>query len=256
VSIEQAIASLKSAGLTLEEALISLVTHWPTSESQTSQTSSPSVRMDISRPERCGYPEVIYGAGKSTDQVLTGIQRLLDAGQIAFVTRVNKRLAKEIIKNFDAAEVNLSAKTVRIGTPDPNHTRGHVIVASAGTSDSPIAQEAVETLRWMNCHVELIQDIGVAGPQRLLAQVPRLRKADAIIVVAGMEGALPSVIAGWVSCPVVAVPTSRGYGANQEGMTALLTMLSSCASNIATVNIDSGFKGGYLAGLIAQRMHH
>lgn len=256
VSIEQAIASLKSAGMTLEEALISLVTHWPTSEPQTSQTSSPSVRMDIFRPERCGYPEVIYGAGKSTDQVLTGIQRLLDAGQIAFVTRVNKRLAKEIIKNFDAAEVNLSAKTARIGNPDPNQTRGHVIVASAGTSDSPIAQEAVETLRWMNCHVELIQDIGVAGPQRLLAQVPRLRKADAIIVVAGMEGALPSVIAGWVSCPVVAVPTSRGYGANQEGMTALLTMLSSCASNIATVNIDSGFKGGYLAGLIAQRMHH
>ena len=255
MDVRELVSGFKQAGLSLEEALSALVLQWGNDEGTQREdgTNAPSVRMDLLRPGRCGYPEVVYGSGKTVDQVLSAIQRLLDAGQIAFVTRINKRLAKEILINFDDAEINLAARTARIGTPDETKTFGQVFVLTAGTSDGPIAQEAVETLRWMNCGVELIQDIGVAGPQRLLAQVPKLREADVVVVVAGMEGAWPSVVAGWVSCPVVAVPTSRGYGANQEGMTPLLTMLSSCASNIATVNIDSGFKGGYLAGLIAQR---
>jgi NCAIR mutase (PurE)-related protein len=131
--------------------------------------------------------------------------------------------------------------------------RGRVIVVSAGTSDRPVAEEAVETARWMGCHVELILDIGVAGPQRLLEQRERLFAADSIVVAAGMEGALPSVVAGWVSCPVFGVPTSVGYGANFAGFSALLSMLNSCAANVAVVNIDAGFKGGYLAALVARR---
>ena len=127
-----------------------------------------------------------------------------------------------------------------------------VAVVSAGTSDLPIAEEAVETVRWMNCDVALIVDIGVAGPQRLLSRVEQLRKADAVVVVAGMEGALPSVVAGHVSVPVFGVPTSVGYGANFGGVSALLSMLNSCASNVAVVNIDAGFKAAYLAGMVAR----
>ncbi|MCA9029068.1 MAG: nickel pincer cofactor biosynthesis protein LarB, partial [Planctomycetaceae bacterium] len=126
-------------------------------------------------------------------------------------------------------------------------------VVTAGTSDRPVAEEALETLRWMNCEVELIVDVGVAGPHRLPAHLTKLREADVIVVVAGMEGALPSVVGGYVDCPVIAVPTSVGYGANFGGLSALLGMLNSCAANVTVVNIDAGFKGGYIAGLIASR---
>ncbi|MEZ6044473.1 MAG: nickel pincer cofactor biosynthesis protein LarB [Planctomycetaceae bacterium] len=118
----------------------------------------------------------------------------------------------------------------------------------------PVAEDARETLYWMDCDVELIVDIGVAGPHRLQEQVHRLQDSDAVIVVAGMEGALPSVVGGYVDCPVIAVPTSVGYGASFGGVTALLGMLNSCASNVTVVNIDAGFKGGYVAGLITHRM--
>ncbi|MGC1273066.1 MAG: nickel pincer cofactor biosynthesis protein LarB [Planctomycetaceae bacterium] len=131
---------------------------------------------------------------------------------------------------------------------------GFVAVLTAGTTDRPVAEEAVETLRWMNVGVELIMDIGVAGPQRLLDAKPRFVHADAIVVAAGMEGALPSVVGGHVACPVIAVPTSVGYGAAFGGIAALLGMLNSCASNVTVVNIDAGFKAGYVAGLIARRM--
>ncbi|MEZ6050909.1 MAG: nickel pincer cofactor biosynthesis protein LarB [Planctomycetaceae bacterium] len=132
---------------------------------------------------------------------------------------------------------------------------GRVLVVTAGTSDLPVAEEALETLRWMHCGCELIVDIGVAGPHRLLAQLDRFEGADVVIVVAGMEGALPSVVGGWVNCPVIAVPTSVGYGASFSGLTALLGMLNSCAANVTVVNIDAGFKAGYVAGLIAHGKH-
>ncbi|MEZ6116240.1 MAG: nickel pincer cofactor biosynthesis protein LarB [Pirellulaceae bacterium] len=130
---------------------------------------------------------------------------------------------------------------------------GYVVVITAGTSDLPVAEEAMETLAWMNVHSHLIQDVGVAGPHRLVMRASELQEADAVIVVAGMEGALPSVVGGYVDCPVIGVPTSTGYGANLNGMAALLSMLNSCASNVAVVNIDSGFKGAYLAGMMARR---
>jgi NCAIR mutase (PurE)-related protein len=128
-----------------------------------------------------------------------------------------------------------------------------VTVVSAGTSDAPVAEEARATLEWMGVEVRMVADVGVAGPQRLPARLADLADADAIVVVAGMEGALPSVVGGYVPCPVFAVPTSVGYGANLGGIAALLAMLNSCAANVAVVNIDAGFKAGYLAGLVATR---
>jgi len=127
-----------------------------------------------------------------------------------------------------------------------------VAIVTAGTSDLPVAEEARETALWMGAQVTLVQDVGVAGPHRLQANLGPLREADAIVVVAGMEGALPSVVGGHVSCPVIAVPTSVGYGASFGGLAALLGMLNSCAANVTVVNIDAGFKGGYIAGLIAR----
>lgn len=128
-----------------------------------------------------------------------------------------------------------------------------MVVITAGTGDRPVAEEAVETARWMGCDVRLIVDVGVAGPHRLLQEKPNFVNADAVVVAAGMEGALPSVVGGHVSCPVIAVPTSIGYGASFGGLAALLGMLNSCAANVTVVNIDGGFKGGYIAGLIARR---
>jgi NCAIR mutase (PurE)-related protein len=128
-----------------------------------------------------------------------------------------------------------------------------VTIVTAGTTDRPVAEEARETADWIGAHVTLVQDVGVAGPHRLEEHLPAIKKADAVVVVAGMEGALPSVIGGHVACPVIAVPTSVGYGVSFGGLAAFLSMLNSCTANVAVVNIDAGFKGGYLAGLIAQR---
>jgi hypothetical protein len=128
------------------------------------------------------------------------------------------------------------------------------VIVTAGTSDLPVAEEARETALWTGAEVTLIQDVGVAGPHRLIVNLPLLQAADAVVVVAGMEGALPSVVGGYVACPVIAVPTSIGYGASFGGVAALLGMLNSCASNVTVVNIDAGFKGGYLAGLIARNV--
>jgi NCAIR mutase (PurE)-related protein len=128
------------------------------------------------------------------------------------------------------------------------------VIVTAGTSDLPVAEEARETASWMGVDVTLICDVGVAGPQRLQAKLGEIQAADAVVVVAGMEGALPSVVGGYVACPVIAVPTSVGYGANLGGVAALLAMLNSCAANVTVVNIDAGFKGGYLAGMIARRL--
>ena len=132
--------------------------------------------------------------------------------------------------------------------------QGRIGIVTAGTSDLPVAEEARETAAWTGAMVEMIQDVGVAGPQRLVAHVPRLREMDALIVVAGMEGALPSVVGGYVSAPIIAVPTSVGYGASFGGVAALLGMINSCASNVTVVNIDAGFKAGYVAGLIAKNI--
>jgi len=213
----------------------------------------PQTRLDLDRARRCGFPEVVYGPGKEPEQLLEIVTLQQQAGQPSLITRTTPEQAEILSARFPAAKFHPIARTIRIpiATTEPPH--GHVAVITAGTTDRPIAEEAAETARWMGCRVTLLMDVGVAGPQRLLATLPEFEHADAIVVVAGMEGALPSVVAGWVACPVIAVPTSVGYGANFQGLAPLLTMLNSCAANVSVVNIDAGFKGGFLAGLIARR---
>lgn len=217
--------------------------------------------LDLDRARRCGYPEVVYAEGKSIESLLGIIAQLLEARQAVLATRVTAEQAAAAQAEYPAIIHNKMARTLRIDTVagDANNdaateaTRAPVAVVSAGTSDRPVAEEVAETLTWMAVPHSIIQDVGVAGPHRLPAHVETLRKAAAVVVVAGMEGALPSVVGGYVACPVIAVPTSVGYGANFGGIAALLGMLNSCAANVTVVNIDAGFKAGYLAGLIANQ---
>ncbi len=210
---------------------------------------------DLDRAARCGFPEVIYGAGKSADTIVNIAEQLLSHHQRVLVTRVENSKAEEIRTQLPAARYNEVASTLRIDSSAPSKRVGRVAIITAGTSDLPVAEEARETLDWMGVGASMIHDVGVAGPHRLLERLAEFEDADAAVVVAGMEGALPSVVGGYVACPVFAVPTSVGYGANLGGLAALLAMLNSCASNVAVVNIDAGFKAGYLAGLVATRRH-
>jgi len=209
--------------------------------------------VDLDRVRRCGYPEVVYCPGKTTRAIADVFRALLSHGQPCLGTRVSAVQAQELLAEFPRAQHNPVARTIRLQAASTSAARGRVAVISAGTSDLPVAEEAAETARWMGCDVEIIIDVGVAGPHRLPAQKHRFEKADAIVVVAGMEGALPSVVGGHVGCPVIAVPTSVGYGASFGGIAPLLGMLNSCAANVTVVNIDAGFKGGFVAGLIARR---
>ncbi len=219
---------------------------------------SDDLCLDTGRASRCGLPEVVFAPGKSPAAVCEAFKALSAAGQACLATRVSDGQIAAVRESFPDAMINERARTIRLSrqsdsqdTGEPE--RGRVFVLSGGTSDRPVAEEALETLWWAGCNAEIILDIGVAGPQRLLRHVERLRTADAIVVVAGMEGALPSVVAGHVACPVFAVPTSVGYGAAFGGVAALLSMLNSCAANVAVVNIDAGFKAGYLAALVARK---
>ncbi len=230
---------------------------WPTVESELQTTfggtaPTPEALVDLDRARRCGFPEVVYGSGKSPTAVLDVFRAQRQAGQNSLATRVTLEQVELVCQEFPDARHNAVARTLALCHTSQD-IRGKVAVVTAGTSDRPVAEEAAETARWMGCEVDVIVDVGVAGPQRLLAQRDRFAAAGALVVVAGMEGALPSVVAGWVSVPVIAVPTSVGYGANLGGFAALLGMLNSCAANVAVVNIDAGFKGGYLAAVIARQ---
>ncbi len=218
-------------------------------------TPNGEARVDLDRQRRCRFPEVVYGPGKTPETILEVFRCQQERGQPSLATRVSPEQAAAVAALFPDASWNRRAGTIRLAAASgPASSRvGHICVLMAGTSDLPVAEEAAETLQWAGVGCEVITDCGVAGPQRLLEQLPRLEGADVVIVVAGMEGALPSVVGGWVDCPVIAVPTSVGYGASFQGLTALLGMLNSCASNVTVVNIDAGFKAGYLAALIARR---
>ncbi len=212
--------------------------------------------VDLDRADRCGFPEVIYGTGKTVEAITQIAKQLLAKDQPVLVTRVEPEKAEPLLSEFPAARYNELGRTLRV---DPASyvppSVGHVAVITAGTSDLPVAEEARETLHWMGVRTTMVHDVGVAGPHRLPERLAEFADADAIVVVAGMEGALPSVVGGYVPCPVFGVPTSVGYGASMGGLSALLSMLNSCASNVAVVNIDAGFKAGYLAGLVATRRH-
>jgi pyridinium-3,5-biscarboxylic acid mononucleotide synthase len=213
-------------------------------------------QVDLDRQRRCGFPEVVFSQGKSVEAMAQILHAQLERGVDVLATRMSGEQAAELLLQFPAARYNAIGRTFRVPRPSKDATaereRGRVTVVTAGTSDLPIAEEARETALWTGAAVRYVQDVGVAGPHRLAENLHQLADADAIVVVAGMEGALPSVVGGYVSCPVIAVPTSVGYGAAFGGLAALLGMLNSCAANVSVVNIDAGFKGGYVAGLIAR----
>ena len=213
--------------------------------------ATDQANVDLDRLRRAGYPEVVFAEGKSVDALLEIVGRLQAASQSVLATHVDEVQAAAVMTKFEGLQYNSVARTIRSDLESKSN--GKVAVVSAGTSDLPVAEEVAETLQWMGCEVDLVCDVGVAGPHRLPAHLDRLQSVDCVVVVAGMEGALPSVVAGYLAVPIIAVPTSVGYGANLNGVAALLSMLNSCAANVAVVNIDAGFKGGYLAGMIAQQ---
>ena len=209
--------------------------------------------LDHHRALRQGFPEVIFCEGKTCEWVEGVVRQLDENGQDCLATRVNAEQAEYLAQRFPQAQQDRVGRTFWLPAGPPGPPCGRVIVITAGTSDLPVAQEAVNTARAMGCAVDLLADVGVAGIHRLLRHRQRFSGADVIVVVAGMDGALPSVVGGLVDCPVIAVPTSVGYGAAFAGLAPLLTMLNSCSASVVVVNIDSGFKGGYVAALIARR---
>lgn len=211
--------------------------------------------VDHHRALRQGFPEVIFGQGKSVAQMQTIITALIEKGGNVLATRVNGAKGKKLREFFPAAVYHPDARALTIEQhPVEPRGKGKVVVVCAGTSDIPVAAEAVLTARLMGNEVEKLYDVGVAGLHRLLAKRSLLSGAAVIIVVAGMEGALPSVVGGLVDKPVIAVPTSVGYGAAFNGVAALLGMLNSCAAGVTVVNIDNGFGAAYAASLI-NRVH-
>ena len=207
-------------------------------------------QVDTHRALRKNFPEVIFGAGKTSEQVVKIAAKLFELGQPVLVTRINAEYARALGKKFKPARYHALARCVTIEkTPLPKRA-GFIAVVCAGTSDLPVAEEAAVTAEIMGNRVERVHDVGVAGLHRMLARMELLQSANVIVAVAGMEGALPSVLAGLVSKPVIAVPTSIGYGASFGGIAALLAMLNSCASGVTVVNIDNGFGAGYAASQI------
>ncbi|MFH0964120.1 MAG: nickel pincer cofactor biosynthesis protein LarB [Planctomycetota bacterium] len=205
--------------------------------------------VDHHRALRCGFPEVILATGKSPEQVVAIAQAILARGASFLATRVDETTARAVLSAVPDARHEPTARVVyREGAPTP--TTGSVAIVTAGTSDIPVAEEARVTAHLMGSCVHTCYDVGVAGLHRILAHRQELVGANAIVVIAGMEGALASVVGGLVSVPVIAVPTSTGYGASFQGLTALLGMLNSCSANVSVVNIDNGFGAGYIAALI------
>ena len=210
--------------------------------------------VDLQRRDRCGFPEVIFGQGKTPAQIVAILKVMVGHGMGGLATRLAPEAEAALVEAFPEGVYNPVARTFRVKGPDDDGPKvGRVVVVTAGTSDLPVAEEARVTAEAWGCEVSMVVDVGVAGIHRLFSRLSSLVGADVVVVAAGMEGALPSVVGGLVDCPVIAVPTSIGYGASFGGLAALLGMLNSCASNVVVVNIDAGFNGGHVAGLIARR---
>lgn len=210
-------------------------------------------RVDVDRARRTGDAEVVFGEGKTPEQVVAILRTLHDRHpeRAVLATRLGEEALAQVATSLPEAELHPVARAVTLG-PMPT-ARGTVAVVSAGTSDAPVAAEAALTVRVHGAEVDVIEDVGVAGIHRLLAVTDRLEQADCLVVVAGMEGALPSVVGGLVGVPLVAVPTSVGYGASLGGVAALLTMLNSCAPGVTVVNIDNGYGAGVFAARVARQ---
>jgi NCAIR mutase (PurE)-related protein len=210
--------------------------------------------VDHHRSLRKGFPEVIFGQGKTADQVIGIMEKMKDQENVILATRVKQNKADAILSRFPDAVYHPDAKMIVWAFKKPRIVgRGTITIITAGTSDIPVAKEAYLTAKAMGNRAETIFDVGVSGIHRLFSHKDIIEKASVLIVVAGMEGALPSVVAGMVSRPVIAVPTSVGYGVSLGGLAALFAMLNSCSSNVAVVNIDNGFGAGYMASIINRK---
>lgn len=207
-------------------------------------------KIDHHRELSKGFPEIIYGLGKTPEQILKIAREILKKGCNLLVTRVDPEAYREIGKKLSGALYSPVARTITVKQKKPVMGKGKIVVMTAGTSDIPVAEEAFVTCDILGNETERVYDVGVAGLHRLFGEYEKVKRARVIITVAGMEGALPSVVAGLVHVPIIAVPTSIGYGASFKGLAALLAMLNSCPGGVAVVNIDNGFGAAYLASLI------
>jgi len=213
-------------------------------------------RVDHSRAVRQGFPEVIFGQGKSKEQIVGIFEKLVGRSQNVLITRTTAEVFGEVRNVFTDAEWHADARIIRVFRDKTELGTGEIAIVTAGTSDIPVAEEAALTAETMGNRVKRIWDAGVAGIHRILSEREILQNSRVVIVVAGMEGALPSVVGGLVKVPVIAVPTSIGYGASFGGIAALLGMLNSCASNVTVVNIDNGFGAGFVASLINRKLQN
>lgn len=241
-SLRELLESVRAGGRTVDEALARL-------------RSLPFedigfAKVDHHRSIRCGFPEVIYSEHKTPDQVAAIFDRCANAGANVIATRASREVYAAVASSYPNAEHHEAARAITLRQREKRPAQGTIALVAAGTSDLSVAEEARVTAEIMDQSVEMFYDVGVAGLHRLLAFSGALQAARVAVVVAGMEGALASVVGGLVDCPVIAVPTSVGYGASFNGLAALLAMLNSCASGVSVVNIDNGFGAGYIASLI------
>ena len=243
--LSRLLASVSSGEVSIEEALAQL--------RLLPYEDLGFAKLDHHRALRRDFPEVVLGQGKTTEQLVAIIESLAAHADRILVTRVAPECFPPVRERLPAAVYHPSARAITLDRREGVERRPGVMILSAGTADLPVADEAAVTAELMDCEVERVYDVGVAGIHRLLDHLTRLREARVIVAVAGMEGALPSIVSGLVATPVIAVPTSVGYGASFEGLAALLTMLNSCSAGVAVVNIDNGFGAGYLAALINRR---
>lgn len=248
VQLRQILQQLSGGSLALDDAARQVV----------ALSSAPGfedlgfARIDHDRATRQGFPEVVYGAGKTPQQLAAIARAIVGRGHTLLITRTTAEAFREVEQSVPEAEFHETARLITCVQHPTERGHGSILVAAAGTSDLPVAEEAAITAEVMGNDVERLYDVGVAGLHRLLHARDQLARANVIIVVAGMEGALPSVVGGLVSAPVIAVPTSTGYGASFHGLAALLGMLNSCAAGVTVVNIDNGFG----AGTVASRINH
>ena len=246
--IEQILADVKSHMLTIEEA-VQRLRHWPFED-------VGFAKIDHHRTLRCGFPEVIYCPGKTAEQVTGIFEKLAITGQNIIATRADSSLYETVEKiiGLEGLRYERDARMIVLEQKPVESPVGNIVIVTAGTADMPVAEEARVTAHMLGQKVEVLCDVGVAGLHRLLGHLEMIQRANVLIVVAGMEGALASVVGGLVDCPVIAVPTSVGYGSCFEGLSALLTMLNSCASGVTVVNIDNGFGAAYSASMINMKI--
>jgi NCAIR mutase (PurE)-related protein len=246
--LEKILADVKDGKLDVEEA-VQRLRHWPFED-------MGFAKIDHHRTLRCGFPEVIYCPGKTAEQIAVIFEKLAPTGQNIIATRAEAHLYNDIerMTKLDGLCYEADARMIVLEQKPIENPVGNIVIVTAGTADMPVAEEARVTAHMLGQNIELICDVGVAGIHRLLGNIEQIRTANVAIVVAGMEGALASVVGGLVDSPVIAVPTSVGYGASFEGLSALLTMLNSCASGVTVVNIDNGFGAAYAASLINMKI--